>query len=220
MILATSSLVKRYGGRVVVDGASLRFEGPGVLVVRGENGAGKSTFLSMIAGVLAPDAGRITIAGHDLASARERALRELGYAPDRLELPPELTVAEVVALVTTLKKAAPPDPALVERTGVRAFWGDRLGALSLGQRRRAAVLLALVGDPALLALDEPTNGLDVEGLEMLASLLRERVAAGRSAIVATHDAAFADRVADTRVHLRGGQLCDWHAGPDARSGPT
>lgn len=208
MILTTTGVSKRYGGRVVVDSVSLRFQGPGVLVVRGENGAGKSTLLSMIAGVLAPDAGRIAIGGHDLGSARERALRGLGYAPDRLDLPPELTTFELARLVTILKKAVPPPAALVERTGARAFWNDRLGALSLGQRRRAALLVATIGDPALLVLDEPTNGLDVGGLDMLAALLVERVAEGRSAIVATHDTGFADRIASAIVELSSGRLCD------------
>jgi ABC-type multidrug transport system ATPase subunit len=208
MIVATTALTKRYAGRLVLDGASIRFAGPGVLVVRGENGAGKSTLLAMIAGVLAPDSGQIAIAGHDLGRRREPALRALGYAPDRLDLPPELTTRELVSLVTLLKKAAPPPEALVERVGARAFWSDRLGALSLGQRRRAAILLALIGDPALLVLDEPTNGLDAGGLEMLASLLRERTALGRSTMLATHDATFADRIEDARVELRGGRICD------------
>jgi ABC-2 type transport system ATP-binding protein len=206
MILETSSLIKRYSGRLVLDGATLRFAGPGVLVVRGENGAGKSTLLALIAGVLAPDGGRIFIGGRDLGRERERALAGLGYAPDRLDLPPELTTLELLSLVTILKGARPPADDLVERLGARSFWGDRLGALSLGQRRRAALLAALAGDPALLVLDEPTNGLDPGGLEMLVSLLRERTALGRSAIVATHDAAFADLVADARVELRGGQI--------------
>lgn len=208
MILETTALTKRYGGRLVVNGASLRFAGPGVLVVRGENGAGKSTLLAMIAGVLAPDSGQILIAGRDLAKHREGALRHLGYAPDRLDLPLELTTAELTSLVTTLKRAAPPEKALIERVGARAFWGDRLGALSLGQRRRAALLVASIGDPALLVLDEPTNGLDAGGLDMLAELLRERVGLGRSAIVATHDAAFAERIADARVELCAGRLGD------------
>lgn len=208
MILATTSLTKRYGGRVVVDHASLRFEGPGVLVVTGDNGAGKSTLLAMIAGVLSPDAGQITIAGHDLARAREPALRQLGYAPDRLDLPPELTASELFSLVATLKKTTPPTATLVDRLGARAFRGDRLGALSLGQRRRTALLLALVGDPALLVLDEPTNGLDADGLEMLATLLRERVEVGKSAIVATHDSAFAERIADARLTLSDGHFHD------------
>jgi ABC-type multidrug transport system ATPase subunit len=208
MILATTGITKRYGGRVVVDSVSLRFAGPGVLVVRGENGAGKSTLLAMIAGVLAPDAGRVVLGGHDLASARERALGGVGYAPDRLDLPPELTTAELSRLVTILKRADPPSGALVERTGARAFWNDRLGALSLGQRRRAAILVAAIGDPALLVLDEPTNGLDAGGLDMLAALLAERAAAGRSAIVATHDTAFAERIASAAVEFSGGRLRD------------
>jgi ABC-2 type transport system ATP-binding protein len=206
MILEVAALIKRYSGRLVLDGAELRFEGPGVLVVHGANGAGKSTLLSLIAGVLDPDGGRIAIGGRDLRTERAAALRSLGYAPDRLELPPELTTEELIALVASLKAAPPPPEALTLRLGVRPFRGDRLGALSLGQRRRAAILVALTGDPPLLALDEPTNGLDPGGLEMLAELLRERTAQGRSAIVATHDTTFADRVADARVELTGGRI--------------
>lgn len=208
MILETTSLTKRYAGRLVVASVSLRFPGPGVLVIRGENGAGKSTLLSMLAGVLTPDSGRILLAGHDLGRDRRRALQSIGYAPDRLDLPPELTTRELVSLVTTLKNTAPAPESLLERLGARPFWNDRLGALSLGQRRRTALLLALLGSPPLLILDEPTNGLDAGALDMLAGLLRERTAAGGSAVLATHDTAFADRIADARAELHGGRLRD------------
>jgi ABC-2 type transport system ATP-binding protein len=207
-ILAISNLRKRYGGRFVVDGVSLSLNGPAVLSLRGENGAGKSTLLSILAGVLEQDEGTISIAGHDLTKDRVGALRNVGYAPDKLELPLELTVAELVALVASLRAAPKPEKSLIERLGVLAFWGDRLGALSLGQRRRAALLLSLIGDPKLLILDEPTNGLDVEGLDLLAALLRERVAAGKSVLIATHDAAFAERVADERCGISHGRLVE------------
>src|SRR5262249_21628906 len=133
------------------------------------------------------------------------ALRHVGYAPEAAELPPHLGVGELVALVAALKRCSLPPAALVERLGVGPLLKQRLGALSLGQRRRAGLLAALVGDPELLLLDEPTNGLDADGIAMLAGLLREREEAGRAAMVATHDRAFIARVAVAEVEIRAGR---------------
>ncbi len=197
---------KRLGRRVVLAGASRVFAGPGVLVVRGENGAGKSTLLRLVAGILQTDAGTILIDGKDLDRDRVGALGALGYVPEAADLPPELTVRELAALVASLKRCAPADDAIVERLGARDLLDRPLGKLSLGQRRRALLLAALVGDPPLLALDEPSNGLDMEGVAMLVELLKERTAKGRAAIVATHDREFADAIATERAELAGGVL--------------
>ncbi|MFO0586128.1 MAG: ABC transporter ATP-binding protein [Polyangiaceae bacterium] len=206
VVLEIADVVKRYAGRLVLDRATFRFEGPGVLVVRGDNGAGKSTLLSIVAGALSADAGRVAVCGRDLGADRVGALRKLGYAPDRMELPLELTTFELLSLVAALKGVAPPGDAWIDRIGARSFLGDRLGALSLGQRRRAVLLAALTGDPSLLVLDEPTNGLDLAGLAMLRALLRERTEQGHSTVLATHDAVFAAEVADARVELSEGRL--------------
>ena len=112
------------------------------------------------------------------------ALRHLGYAPEASDLPAHLGVGELVALAA-LKRCDPPSPELADRLGVTPLLPQRLGSLSLGQRRRAGLLAALVGDPDLLVLDEPTNGLDADGIAVLAALLRERGGRG-AALVATH----------------------------------
>ena len=137
---------------------------------------------------------------------RVRALRALGYAPESAELPPSLTAGELVALVASLKRCAAPAPSLVERLGAETLLERPLGALSLGQRRRVLLLAAWVGDPPLLALDEPSNGLDPEGVLVLADLLRERTRNGKAAVVATHDAAFADAIATAHLELADGIL--------------
>jgi ABC-type multidrug transport system ATPase subunit len=204
--LVLDGVDKRLGRRVVLAGASLIFDGPGVLALRGENGAGKSTLLRLVAGVIQTDAGRIRIDDKDLDRDRVSALAALGYVPEAAELPPLLTVRELTALVVSLKRCAPAGDALALRLGADAILDRPLGALSLGQRRRALLLAALVGDPALLALDEPSNGLDVEGVRMLIDLLKERSERGRAAIVATHDAAFADAIATERAELVGGKV--------------
>ncbi|MFO0755404.1 MAG: ABC transporter ATP-binding protein [Byssovorax sp.] len=202
--LSIERVRKLLGGRWVLDGADLTWPGPGTLVLRGDNGTGKSTLLRIVTGIVPPDEGEVKIAGHALSTARLPALRALGYAPEVAELPGHLRAGELLALTAALKRCPPLDPALIDRLGATAILGQRLSTLSLGQRRRACLLSALTGDPALLVLDEPTNGLDVEGIATLATLLEERAAEGRAALIATHDRAFAERVAQRTVTLAGG----------------
>jgi ABC-type multidrug transport system ATPase subunit len=204
-LLTVRGVRKLLGGRWALDGASIVWNGPGTLVVSGENGAGKSTLLRVVAGILKSDAGEVVIAGHDLGRARVEALRHVGYAPEAADLPPHLGVGELVRLVAALKRCEHPEAALVERLGVTPLMGKRFGALSLGQRRRAGLLSALVGDPELLLLDEPTNGLDVDGIAMMVDLLKERAAAGKSAVCATHDRGFIAKVAAAEVEIRAGR---------------
>jgi ABC-2 type transport system ATP-binding protein len=196
---------KVLGGRWVLDGVDLTWDRPGTLVLHGENGAGKSTLLRILAGVIPADAGEILIHGHNLDHDRLAALRRLGYAPEIAELPSHLRVTELLALVAALKQCPPPPPALIDRLGVTTLLGQRLGSLSLGQRRRACLLAALTGAPDFLVLDEPTNGLDREGIALLIDLLAERTASGHAAVIATHDRAFIDRVADGKVAILNGR---------------
>jgi ABC-type Mn2+/Zn2+ transport system ATPase subunit len=206
MIVQALNVRKRFGVRQILDGVSFARERPGVLAITGENGSGKSTLLKIVCGVVPADAGRVVIDGLDLAGARERALHGLGYVPDTLELPGFLSVKEWVRLVAGLKRAPEPGPETVARLGVAPILRERLEALSLGQRRRAGLLGALVGDPALLVLDEPTNGLDPEGVEMLLGLLESRTRAGFVTILTTHERSFRDRAADEVIHLADGRL--------------
>ncbi len=203
--LVITSVTKLLGGRRALDDVSITWDRPGTLVVSGENGAGKSTLLRVVSGILQADAGEVVIFGHRLSVARVAALRHVGYAPEAADLPAHLGVAELAALVAALKRCDRPPPSLADRLGVTPLLQKRLGALSLGQRRRAGLYAALVGDPDLLLLDEPTNGLDADGAAMLAELLHERARAGRATVVATHDRPFIAEVAAAEVPMRAGK---------------
>ena len=204
-LLVVSGVKKVLGGRAALDGIDLVWDAPGTLVVFGENGAGKSTLLRIVAGILDPDQGEITIAGHRMSIHRVAALRHVGYAPEAADLPPHLGVGELVALAASLKRCDRPSPALVKRLGVGPLLEKRFGALSLGQKRRAGLLAALVGDPDLLVLDEPTNGLDVEGIAIVVDVLRERAEAGKAALAASHDRAFIGEIATEIMEIRAGK---------------
>jgi len=206
VVLELTGIRKRLGGRPILDGADLRCDAGELAVVLGENGAGKSTLLRIAAGIVEPDAGSVTVGGAAIVGGGVQGRSRLGYAPDTADAFPELSVRELIALVVALRRAGPPSEALRERLGLAAIWHQRLRTLSFGQVKRSYLLAALVGPPALLILDEPSNGLDPEGADMLAALLRERAEAGGAAVVATNDAGFAARLGGVRHRLIGGRL--------------
>ncbi len=205
VLLEMVGIRKRLGSRVILEGASLRCAAGELALVLGENGAGKSTLLRIAAGVIEPDRGTVRVGGIALeGSAAARA--GLGYVPDTADAFPELSVRELIALVTALRGSPPPPEELRERLGLAAVWHQRLRTLSFGQVKRTYLLAALTGSPPLLILDEPSNGLDPEGAAMLAALLHERAAAGDGAVIATNDAAFAALLGGTRHRLAAAQL--------------
>jgi ABC-2 type transport system ATP-binding protein len=197
MTLQVSNLRKRLGGKRVLDRISLELDG-GALAVLGKNGCGKTTLLRIIAGVLPADSGTVSLGGGGKPAARER--QALGYVPEAADPPSHLTVDELLALVAALRRAPALDADLGRRLGLDGTAGQRIGSLSLGQRRRACLGAALVGSPWLLVLDEPTNGLDPGGVELLAELLRDQARRG-AVLLATHDLAFADAIGARRLVL-------------------
>lgn len=212
------ALHKRLGGRAVLNGVSLVARPSDIIVISGRNGAGKSTLLRLISGLIQPNRGDVEIGGHSLRRAPQQAKALLSYVPDGLEALPDLLASEFVALVRTLRPAANGEPApLAEewqrRLGVTAFWNQRLGALSFGQRKRVVLLAALCGAPPLLLLDEPTNGLDTEGVALIGVLLDERARAGGVTMLATNDASFARGISGAHYQLSEGRLVESEIAP-------
>ena len=200
VLLEMVGIRKRLGSRVILEAVELRCAAGELALVLGENGAGKSTLLRIAAGVIEPDRGEVRVGGVVLeGSAVARA--GLGYVPDTADAFPELSVRELIALVTALRRSPPPPDELRERLGLAAVWHQRLRTLSFGQVKRTYLLAALTGSPPLLILDEPSNGLDPAGAAMLAALLHERAAAGDGAVVASNDAAFVALLGGTRHRL-------------------
>ena len=211
MSLEVSGLSKKLGHRRVLDGVDLRCEPSELVIISGENGSGKTTLLRLLAGIIQPDQGSIQIAGRSLSAEPVLAKAQLGYVPDNLDVVPELAVSELLGLVAALKSEAlrapaPIDPRWRARLGVDAVWDQRLRSLSFGQRKRVALLAALIGEPQLLILDEPTNGLDPAAVDLLVELLDERCRAAHATLLTSHDRELADRVSATRYRMLSARL--------------
>jgi len=220
-VLTIRDVSKRLGGREVFAQVSLSCARGETCVILGANGSGKSTLLRVVVGLVEPDRGAVEIGGVSAHDGSGRAQRQLGYLPDATDVLPELAVGELVALVQTFKHARPDDSAPIEalrdRLGLAALWRQRLITLSFGQRKRALLLAALVGAPPLLVLDEPTNGLDSEGADLIASLLQERRNAGQCTVLTTNDRRLAETLPATRFQLTAARLSPLASGPvDAR----
>lgn len=204
MILRVERLRVKRGGRVILDDLELSAAAGELVGIVGKNGCGKSTLLMTIAGVLAPADGRVVVDGASVWGVqrdRIRARKALGYVPEGADPPGFLLAAELWAVCAASRGTEPPSLDLVDRLGLDELRDIALDRMSLGQRRRACLGAALLGPPQLLVLDEPDNGLDTRRVDALVALLRDHAAAGRAAIIATHDAALLDQLGARVVAL-------------------
>ena len=200
-MLHARELTKAYRGRRVLDRLELACAPGEVCAVLGENGAGKSTLLRVLCGMLEPERGAVTLRGHELTGGGVEARRHLGFVPDGTEALPDLSLREFIALVRSLKQL--PADAAAERElasrrawlGLEQAWHQRLATLSFGQRKRACLLAALLGDPWLLILDEPSNGLDPSGVAQVLELIAERRGRDQATLLATNDMPFVRQLA-------------------------
>jgi len=188
--LSAQGLARDYAGRRVVDDISLSVTAGQVLGVLGPNGAGKSTTLRMLAGTLAPSAGRVMLAGHDLALAPLAAKRHLGYLPEKPPVYAELTVDEYLHFCARVhglarKRLTRAVDAAKQDCGLEDVGRRLIGHLSKGFQQRVGIAQAIVHAPDVLILDEPTAGLDPNQLRGVRELIT-RIAATRSVILSSH----------------------------------
>jgi ABC-2 type transport system ATP-binding protein len=177
-------------GRAVVAELNLQLDRGHVLGLLGVNGAGKSTTLRMIAGVLAPSSGQVRIAGEDLCEQPQTAGRQLGYLPEQVPLYPELRVSEYLDFCANLHglrgvAAARAVAAVTERCNLGDVRRRLLGNLSKGFQQRVGIAQAIVHDPALIVLDEPASGLDPVQAASIRALVRE-LGREHAVILSTH----------------------------------
>src|SRR5215208_444411 len=162
--------------------------GPGLTLLLGPNGAGKSTLLRVAAGVERPDAGTVTVDGADLWRDEAAARRRLAYVPEHPDLTPYATVEEVVALVGRLRgEPAAATEAALRRVGLEEVAYRSVRELSMGQRRRALLAAALVGDIRTVLLDEPLETMDRAVRDLILTWVRTLASDGRTVVIATHE---------------------------------
>ncbi len=197
-------VVKSFGSVHAVRGVDLTVRPGEIVAFLGPNGAGKTTTIDMILGLTNPDAGSIEVFGHSARGAVARGL--VSAVLQSGGLLKDLTVRETVELTASLFAEKRPVDEALERAGILNLARRKVGLCSGGEQQRLRFAMALVSDPALLILDEPTTGMDVEARRSFWNAIRADAARGRTVMFATHYLDEADEYADRIVLMRGGQI--------------
>jgi gliding motility-associated transport system ATP-binding protein len=209
-IIVADQLTKWYGPRLAVDHVSLQVEAGEVMGLLGPNGSGKTTILRILTGYLLPSSGTARIAGLDVVDDALAARAQVGYVPEDVPLYGWMGVREFLTFMARLKglagqAATRSVEAVIERLDLGHVRRILIGKLSRGYRQRVAVAQALLGNPALLILDEPTNGLDPRQIIEMRGHIRA-LAGERTVLVTSHILGEIERVADRVAILLGGHL--------------
>lgn len=210
-ILTTEGLTKSFPGVTALDRLTVEV-GPGVTGLVGANGAGKSTLIKILLGLLPPTAGRARVLDLDVAVSGQEIRRLVGYMPEHDCLPPDVSATELVihfAQMSGLPRTAARERAadILRHVGLYEERYRPVGGYSTGMRQRVKLAQALVQDPRLVFLDEPTNGLDPQGRDDMLALIR-RIGAefGISVVVTSHLLGELERICDHVIVIDGGQL--------------
>jgi ABC-2 type transport system ATP-binding protein len=223
-VIAARGVVKRYGRTTALAGLEADI-GPGITGLLGSNGAGKTTFISLVLGLRSRDAGELTVLGRDPATAGIEVRARIGYAPEHHELPSELAATDLVRHLAEMHLL--PTRAAVQRAN-EALWLVGLGEerfrpvaeMSTGQRQRVKLAAAIAHDPELVLLDEPTDGLDpVQRTEMLALIRRIGSEFGVDILVSSHHLEEVERICDAVVIVEGGEVVRAGKLAELRRGP-
>ncbi|MEV4417504.1 ABC transporter ATP-binding protein [Catellatospora sp. NPDC049609] len=211
-LIATQSLSKTYpGGVTALADLTLSVE-PGVIGLVGANGAGKSTMIKTLLGLLTPTSGQVRVLGLDPVTAGEEVRARVGYMPEHDCLPPDMIAAEFVthmARMTGLPRTVARERAseALRHVGLYEERYRQIGGYSTGMKQRVKLAQALVHDPDLLLLDEPTNGLDPAGRDAMLTLIhRIGTEFGISVVVCSHLLGEIERICDSLIAIEGGRL--------------
>lgn len=185
--IALEQVAKRYGKVEAVREVSLTLPQGVLAALVGHNGAGKTTLMKMMLGLARPSAGRMQVLGRDPSAGGTEARRQLGCLPENVTFNAALTGCEMIRFFARLKgESTRAADELLERVGLGAAAGRRIGTYSKGMRQRLGLAQALLGSPRLLLLDEPTTGLDPEVRQGFWSILAEFVARGTTVLLSSH----------------------------------
>jgi ABC-2 type transport system ATP-binding protein len=224
-VLTITGLVKRFDGKVAVDDIALSVRAGSFFGIVGPNGAGKTTTLSMVTGLLRPDAGRITVHGVDVWAEPVKAKRSIGVLPDRLRLFDRLTGAQLLFYSGTLRGL---DPRVVRersRDLITAFGledaANRLVAdYSAGMTKKVALAAAMIHSPRILILDEPFESVDPVSAANLIEILQRYVTSGGTVVLSSHGMDFVQRVCDSVAIIVAGKVLAAGTMEQVRDGRT
>ena len=200
-MIQVEGLVKKFGSTVAVNGISFTVHDGEIYGLLGPNGSGKSTTMKILAGILTPTSGRVTVNGIDVSEDPIGVKRITGYVPEMPVLYESLTPVELFNFVGSVR-GVPRDvlqervDKLVKAFGIEGYLGEMIGSLSFGTKQKVSLITALLHDPEVLILDESMNGLDPKSARILRELLLQFKEEGKSIVFSTHVMAIAETICD------------------------
>ncbi len=211
-VIHVRSLEKRFGNTVAVDGLDFSVAQGAAAALLGGNGAGKTTTLSMLLGLVTPSSGEIRIFGEDIARHRHRVLPRMNFSSPYVDLPHRLTVRQnlvVYGMLYGVQHLNDRIARLASDLQIDAFLDRPTGKLSAGQKTRVALAKALINEPELLLLDEPTASLDPDTGDWVRRYLEDyRAASGATLLLASHNMAEVERLCSDVMMMRSGRIID------------
>jgi ABC-2 type transport system ATP-binding protein len=210
LAVSARGVAKRYGPVLALDDFSLDIRHGEVFCLLGPNGSGKTTFIRLLAGFMSPSAGSLQVAGFDVQHQAMQARRQIGYAPESAPMYRHMRVGEFLAFMARLRQLPAREvPAAIARVAEQLALADKLDApmptLSRGYRQRVCIAQALLHEPQLLILDEPSNGLDPRQIIEMRHLIRS-LAGHYTVLMSSHILPEVARTADRVAVLLGGRL--------------
>jgi len=220
-IVETHALTKRFGSRVAVDGVDLRIPRGSAFGYLGPNGAGKTTLIRMLLGLTPASSGTMQLRGLPVPERRAEALARVGAIVEEPRFHPFLTGRENLQIVAAAREPAAHARigGALDLVGLANRADERVNQYSLGMRQRLGVARALLGDPELLILDEPTNGLDPAGILEFRGLVRRLVGEGRTVVLSSHLLDEVEKICDAVAIVDRGSVV-WQGPIDAIHGGT
>lgn len=211
MIIETQNLTKEFGSLRAVDSLNLRIREGEILVLLGPNGAGKTTSVRLLASILKPTSGRATIAGHDVVEGAKIIRQIVGFLTEFPGLYPRMSLGDYLDFFGELYGISKEErrrriDELMERFGVLGMRGKHLAEFSKGMRQRVALVRALIHDPQILFLDEPTSAMDPHSAKMVRDYIRGLRSSRHTILLCTHNLAEAESLADRVAIISQGRI--------------
>jgi ABC-type multidrug transport system ATPase subunit len=206
--IVVSQVNKTIKGQVIVQDVSFQIPQGSIVGLCGGNGAGKSTILRLIAGILQPTSGEITVNRRHWKTDREIFAAQMGYMPDDFQFPQGMTAKEMLSFWAALRKV--PEgrvQEVLELVGLADKQTKRVSTFSKGMKQRVLFVQSILAEPPLLLMDEPTNGLDPYWIKEFVKLIRQVKQEGQTVLFSTHQLDVAEELADYVIFLQDGQLC-------------